>query len=214
MPNRNRRLLAVFVAVFSCVVSCFAISSRDTDVTVLVATERIRPGDRLTERNTAFRELPKHRCPSDAVVSPGEIEERALKVCCCRGDVITREYLTERGSHSGINVMTRIRVSTIPFSPLEKEWKPSVGDAVTVWLYPRASSNAFDPLNLFTAEVFAVESVKGTSTHYHVHSNRRSDCEQAEEHEKISILLDVEQLMKMQLAKKKGLLRVSSPSDS
>jgi pilus assembly protein CpaB len=73
------------------------VSAEEQKIKVLVATEEISPGTQLDESNVEFREYPIDVVPANAVTTPEEYEERAIKVRSYPGDIIILDKLTNKG---------------------------------------------------------------------------------------------------------------------
>lgn len=73
------------------------VSADEQKVKVLVATMEVSPGTRLDESNVEFREYPIDVVPKNAVTTPEEYEERAVKVRTFPGDIIILDKLSKKG---------------------------------------------------------------------------------------------------------------------
>lgn len=168
----------------------------------LVATAPIKQGVPLTDQIVAVKEVNVEDCPEGVVTSLDQIKQRALKTPRGPGDWILLSHLTEEGD-TGIapNIPPGMRVMTIPV------------DATTThsgMLQPGNRIDLFgtfrekDPVSgqqkektvlvLEYIEVFAVDSqVFGRDT--------STDNAKARN---ISLLVDVEQAMKLTVANRKG----------
>ena len=174
---------------------------------VLVATSVIKQGDRLTELNTAFKTLEVGSFPEGVVTELAQIEERALKVSRGIGDWIMVDQLTEKGAVGATAVIPRgMRVTTIPVdATTHHSGMLQPGNRIDLFLTfqdrDRDTGQMTDKIRpiLEYIEVFAVDNMK-----YGL--NEGGENMQARN---ISLLVTPEQLMKLQLAKKKGSLSTS-----
>ncbi|MDA0589412.1 MAG: Flp pilus assembly protein CpaB [Planctomycetota bacterium] len=73
------------------------VSAEEQKIKVLVATVEISPGTQLDESNVEFREYPINVVPTNAVTTPEEYEERAVKVRTFPGDIIILDKLSNKG---------------------------------------------------------------------------------------------------------------------
>ena len=72
----------------------------EENVSVLVVTAEISPGELLSEDNIEFRDYPVSVVPENAVTVPEEFEERASRVRAFPGDFVTFDKLSGKGDHA------------------------------------------------------------------------------------------------------------------
>lgn len=176
-------------------------------VDVLVATTVIKPGDRLDEMNTQFKTLEIGSFPEGVVTDLEQIKERALKVPRGIGDWIMVDQLTEKGGFgTGGLIPPGMRVATIPVdATTHHSGMLQPGNRIDLFLTWR-DRDATTGLNvekirpiLEFVEVFAVD-------------NNKYGVDQGGENiqaRNISLLVTPEQMMTLQLAKKKGTISTS-----
>ena len=184
-------------------------------VTVLTALAPIKHGEALTTMNTQFITVDAEQCPPGVVTDLEQIAERASKVPRAAGDWILVDQLGEKGQIGAVqSIPPGYRVATIPV------------DATTNHSGMLQPGNRIDLLLAFEdrdkgtgervsrviplleyIEVFAVD-----STQFGV--DQGGENAQARN---ISLLVTIEQNMKLTLAKKKGqistVLRSSEDKD-
>lgn len=107
MRLKSMLLLAVasgcgLVAMFIFQMTRGQTAGAEEKIKVLVATGEITPGSRLDETNTEFREYPISVVPDNAVLTPEEFKDRAVKVRAFAGDLITIDKLGEAGAANDI----------------------------------------------------------------------------------------------------------------
>lgn len=73
------------------------VSAEEQKIKVLVATVELSPGTQLDESNVEFRDYPIDVVPANAVTTPEEYEERAVKVRTFPGDIIILDKLSNKG---------------------------------------------------------------------------------------------------------------------
>ena len=72
----------------------------EDNVSVLVVTAEISPGELLNEENVEFRDYPVSVVPENVVTVPDEFEERASRVRAFPGDFVTLDKLSGKGDHA------------------------------------------------------------------------------------------------------------------
>jgi pilus assembly protein CpaB len=72
----------------------------EENISVLVVTAEISPGELLSEDNIEFRDYPVSVVPENAVTEPEEFEERASRVRAFPGDFVTFDKLSGKGDHA------------------------------------------------------------------------------------------------------------------
>ena len=72
----------------------------EENISVLVVTAEISPGELLSEDNIEFRDYPVSVVPENAVTVPEEFEERASRVRAFPGDFVTFDKLSGKGDHA------------------------------------------------------------------------------------------------------------------
>ena len=72
----------------------------EENISVLVVTAEISPGELLSEDNIEFRDYPISVVPENAVTVPEEFEERASRVRAFPGDFVTFDKLSGKGDHA------------------------------------------------------------------------------------------------------------------
>lgn len=72
----------------------------EENVSVLVVTAEISPGQLLNEQNVEFRDYPISVVPENVVTVPEEFEERASRVRAFPGDFVTLDKLSGKGDHA------------------------------------------------------------------------------------------------------------------
>ncbi|MEZ6122439.1 MAG: Flp pilus assembly protein CpaB [Planctomycetaceae bacterium] len=171
-------------------------------VQVLVAAAPIKQGDRLDELNTKFVTVEQRTCPEGVVTDLEQVQERSLKVPRGAGDWIMLEQLTEKGQTGAVTIIPPgMRVATIPVDATTNHsgmLRP--GNRIDLILSytgknpeTRESVKKVKPV-LQYIEVFAVEDqVYGVSS--------AGENKQARN---ISLLVDPEQMMTLQLARQQG----------
>ena len=176
-------------------------------VQVLVASATIKQGDPLTELNTQFVSVDAETCPAGVVTELEQIAERSLKVPRNTGDWIMVDQLTEKGQVGKSAVIPPgMRISTIPVDPTtHHSGMLQAGNRIDLFLTYRdrdedtgRQTEKIMPI-LEYIEVFAVDNqVYGI--------NNGGENIQARN---ISLLVTPEQMMRLQLAKKKGEITTS-----
>ena len=173
-------------------------------VKVLVAATPIDTGVRLDELNTKFITVEKATAPEGAVTSMEEVDQRSLRIARGPNDWILLEQLGERGNvGASIKIPPGMRVATIPVDAttnhsgmlrpgnridllLSYKWKDPDTKLTTMRVRPL----------LEYIEVFAVgNEVYGVS--------KTGDNNKARN---ISLLVDTEQMLMLQLSQDKGSL--------
>jgi pilus assembly protein CpaB len=105
------------------------VSAEEQKIKVLVATLEISPGTQLDESNVEFREYPIDVVPANAVTTPEEFEERAVKVRTFPGDIIILDKLSNKGE-VGVsnNIPPRDDGNRHRGGPNDdKQWSPDAG---------------------------------------------------------------------------------------
>lgn len=72
----------------------------EEQVSVLVVTAEVSPGELLSEENVEFRDYPISVVPENVVTLPEEFEERASRVRAFPGDFVTLDKLSGKGDHA------------------------------------------------------------------------------------------------------------------
>ncbi len=72
----------------------------EDNVSVLVVTAEISPGELLNEENVEFRDYPISVVPENVVTVPEEFDERASRVRAFPGDFVTLDKLSGKGDHA------------------------------------------------------------------------------------------------------------------
>ena len=72
----------------------------EENVSVLVVTAEISPGELLSEENVEFRDYPISVVPENVVTVPEEFDERASRVRAFPGDFVTLDKLSGKGDHA------------------------------------------------------------------------------------------------------------------
>ena len=72
----------------------------EENISVLVVTAEISPGELLSEDNIEFRDYPVSVVPENAVTVPEEFEERVSRVRAFPGDFVTFDKLSGKGDHA------------------------------------------------------------------------------------------------------------------
>lgn len=72
----------------------------EENISVLVVTAEITPGQLLNEQNVEFRDYPISVVPENVVTVPEEFEERASRVRAFPGDFVTLDKLSGKGDHA------------------------------------------------------------------------------------------------------------------
>lgn len=171
-------------------------------VQVLVAAAPIKQGTPLNELNTKFIAVEQSMAPQGVVTELEQIQERALKVPRDPGDWILVEQLTAKGATGASAVIPNgMRVATINVDATTNHsgmLRP--GNRIDLLLtYATKDPQTKERVEKVTPllqyiEVFAVDDqVYGVTS--------GGDNKQARN---ISLLVDTEQMMKLQLAMKKG----------
>ena len=170
-------------------------------VAVMVASAAIKPGVVLTEQLVEFKEVEAATCPEGVVTSMEQVQQRALKVPRGIGDWIMVGHLTEEGD-TGItpNIPPGMRVMTIPVdATMTASGMLQPGNRIDLFVTYREKDESGvqkekTVMALEYIEVFAVDSqVFGRDT--------STDNAKARN---ISLLVDVEQAMKLTVANRKG----------
>lgn len=183
---------------------------------VLVASGPIKQGEQLTELNTEFKSVDAKACPDDAITDLGQIKDRALKFPRAQGDTILMSQLSEPGEFGAvINIPPGMRVITIPVdATTTHSGMLQPGNRIDLFLTyrhrdegARREKETTIPL-LEYIEVFAVD-------------NQKFGVDASSENAKarhISLLVDIDQAMRLNTAKRKGvistLLRSSEDLDA
>lgn len=72
----------------------------EENISVLVVTAEVSPGELLNEENVEFRDYPISVVPENVVTVPEEFEERASRVRAFPGDFVTLDKLSGKGDHA------------------------------------------------------------------------------------------------------------------
>ncbi len=72
----------------------------EENISVLVVTAEISPGQLLGEENVEFRDYPISVVPENVVTVPEEFDERASRVRAFPGDFVTLDKLSGKGDHA------------------------------------------------------------------------------------------------------------------
>jgi pilus assembly protein CpaB len=72
----------------------------EENISVLVVTAEITPGQLLSEENVEFRDYPISVVPENVVTVPEEFDERASRVRAFPGDFVTLDKLSGKGDHA------------------------------------------------------------------------------------------------------------------
>jgi pilus assembly protein CpaB len=72
----------------------------EDNISVLVVTAEITPGQLLGKHNVEFRDYPISVVPENVVTVPEEFEERASRVRAFPGDFVTLDKLSGKGDHA------------------------------------------------------------------------------------------------------------------
>lgn len=72
----------------------------EENISVLVVTAEITPGELLSDENIEFRDYPISVVPENVVTVPEEFEERASRVRAFPGDFVTLDKLSGKGDHA------------------------------------------------------------------------------------------------------------------
>ena len=171
-------------------------------VKVLVTQLPVKSGERLTEANTQFITVELATCPEGLVTNLEQIAERSTKVPRGAGDWIFVEHLSERGAHGAVgSIPLGMRVATIAVdATTNHSGMLQPGNRIDLFLtYKDRHHETGEQTTRVVAlleyvEVFAVDSQQ---------YGRDMAGENAQARN-ISLLVDTEQSMKLQLAKKKG----------
>jgi len=174
---------------------------------VLVATDSIQTGTKLTADNTTFRKMPIDSVPEDAITKEEDILDRAAKVSMMSGDVIRKTKVTEKGEWGkSVNIPPGMRVIGIPVDEshtISGLIRP--GDRVDVLVTyqgrgERGSQVSKTKTLLEYVEVFGMDD----QTASHMDDNAKSA------HAKVaSLIVTPEQTNYLILAQKKGTLSLS-----
>ena len=168
--------------------------------TVMVATAPIKPGVMLTEQHVEFKEVEAEMAPEGAVTKLEQIRHMSLRVPRGAGDWILVSQLTEELGIGG-DIPTGMRVMTIDVdATMTNSGMLQPGNRIDLFVTYRVKDSASGlqkektVLVLEYIEVFAVDSqVYGRDT----------STENAKARN-ISLLVDLEQVMKLTIAKRKG----------
>lgn len=171
-------------------------------VKVLVTQLPVKAGERLTKDNTQFITVEQATCPEGVVTKLEQIAERSTKVPRGPGDWIFVEQLSERGAHGAVgSIPPGMRVATIAVdATTNHSGMLQPGNRIDLFLtykdrHPESGEQTQRVVPLLEyVEVFAVDSQQ----------YGRDVAGENAQARNISLLVDTEQSMKLQLAKKKG----------
>ena len=171
-------------------------------VKVLVTQMPVKAGERLTDANTQFITVEKATCPEGVVTELEQIAERSSKVPRGAGDWLFLEQLNAPGAYGAVgNIPTGMRVATIAVDATTNHsgmLQPGIRIDLMLTFKDRIPETGEQTTRVIPLleyiEVFAVD-------------NQQYGRDVAGENvqaRNISLLVDTEQMMKLQLAKKKG----------
>lgn len=169
---------------------------------VLVATAPIKQGVPLTDQIVALKEVSVEDCPEGAVTSLDQIKQRALKIPRGQGDWILVSHLTEEGD-TGIatNIPEGMRVMTIPVdATTTHSGMLQPGNRIDLF----ATFREKDPVSGTQKEktVLVLEYIEVSAVEGKVYG-RDASADNAKARN-ISLLVNVEQAMKLMVATRKG----------
>lgn len=168
----------------------------------LVATAPIKQGVPLTDQIVAVKEVNVEDCPEGVVTSLDQIKQRALKIPRGPGDWILLSHLTEEGDTGmSSNIPAGMRVMTIPVdATTTHSGMLQPGNRIDLF----ATFREKDPVSGTQKEktVLVLEYIEVSAVEGKVYG-RDPNADSAKARN-ISLLVNVEQAMKLMVATRKG----------
>jgi pilus assembly protein CpaB len=170
---------------------------------VYVAAKDLKPGVPLTKEDVVLKEIAAAAVPKDAVTTPEQYEECALKVAILGGEIVTLKKLHEKGKGYGTSnqIPKGMRVMTITTDANNAHsGMLNAGDKVDVFVtFKKAGNKRMETKVLLEAcEVFATEA--------RTQQNGAEKDAKEKSIKNVSLLLLPEQVPYVKVAQAKGTL--------